>query len=137
MGKRYFGRYCLFAHVSATTTAAATAAATTTTTTTTTTGITTASTVTTFTTGQEKKQWRKGRAIISCYHSFAGNLFRVITSRALDTTLQHLYPQHPGQLSIPQLWRHLHQYIANLPPDITQPLVCLFNFNVRLSLPAF
>ena len=29
-----------------------------------------------------------------------------VSSRALDISLQHLYPQHPGQLSIPQPWHH-------------------------------
>ena len=48
----------------------------------------------------------------------AGNLLR-ITSRALDIILQHLFPQHPGQLSIPQLWRHFHSYLSQTPADIT------------------
>ena len=67
---------------------------------------------------KEKKQWHKGRTIISYYHSLAGNLLR-ITSRALDIILQHLYPQHPGQLSIPQLWQHFHTYLTQVPTDIT------------------
>ena len=33
------------------------------------------------------------------------------TSRALDITL-------PGQLSIPQLWRHFHTYLSQTPSDI-------------------
>ena len=64
------------------------------------------------------EQWQRGRAIISYYHSLAGNLLR-ITSRALDIILQHLYPQHPGKLSIPQLWQHFHAYLTQVPPDIT------------------
>ena len=67
---------------------------------------------------KEKKHWNKGCTIISYFQSLSGNLLR-ITSRALDTILQHLYPQHPGQLSIPQLWRHFHCYLADTPPDIT------------------
>ena len=66
---------------------------------------------------KEKKQWRKGRAIISYFQSLSGNLLR-ITSRALDIILQHLLPQHPGQLSIPQLWSHFHCYLTDTPPDI-------------------
>ena len=61
---------------------------------------------------KEKKQWQKGRTIISYFHSLSGNLLR-ITSRALDIILQHLFPQHPGQLSIPQLWRHFHCYLTH------------------------
>ena len=66
---------------------------------------------------QRKKQWQKGRTIISYFHSLSGNLLR-ITSRALDIILQHLSPQHPGQLSIPQLWRHFHCYLTHTPADI-------------------
>ena len=61
---------------------------------------------------KEKKHWQKGRTIISYFHSLSGNLLR-ITSRALDIILQHLFPQHPGQLSIPQLWRHFHCYLTH------------------------
>ena len=64
-----------------------------------------------------KKQWQKGHTIISYFHSLSGNLLR-ITSRALDIILQHLFPQHPGQLSIPQLWRHFHCYLTQTPTDI-------------------
>ena len=66
---------------------------------------------------KEKKHSRKGRTIISYYHSLAGNLL-CITSRAFDLILPHLYPQHPGQLSIPQLWQHFHAYLNNVPADI-------------------
>ena len=66
---------------------------------------------------KEKKQWSKGRTIISYFQSLSGNLLR-ITSRALDIILQHLLPQHPGQLSIPQLWSHFHCYLTDTPPDI-------------------
>ena len=67
---------------------------------------------------KEKKHWHKGRTIISYFQSLSGNLLR-ITSRALDIILQHLYPQHPGQLSIPQLWRHFHCYLTQTPSDIS------------------
>lgn len=80
---------------------------------------------------KEKKQWRKGRTIISYYHSLAGNLLR-ITSRALDIILQHLYPQQPGHLSIPQIWQRFHTHLAHVPADITlhatnDDLVGVFN----------
>ena len=65
-----------------------------------------------------KKQWQKGRAIVSYFHSMSGNLLR-ITSRALDITLQHLFPQHLGQLSISQLWRRFHCYLTQTPTDVT------------------
>ena len=67
---------------------------------------------------KEKKHWQKGRTIISYFQSLSGNLLR-ITSRALDIILQHLYPQHPGQMSIPQLWHHFHSYLTQTPPDIS------------------
>ena len=66
---------------------------------------------------KKKKHWRKGRTIISYFQSLSGNLLR-ITSRALDIILQHLFPQLPGQLSIPQLWSHFHCYLKDTPPDI-------------------
>ena len=50
-----------------------------------------------------KKQWKKGRTIISCYKSHYGPLLRV-TSNVLNTMTYRLLPQSPGQLSIPQLW---------------------------------
>ena len=64
-----------------------------------------------------KKQWQKGRTIISYFQSLSGNLLR-ITSRALDIVLQHIFPQHPGQLSIPQLWHHFHSYLTQTPTDV-------------------
>ena len=73
---------------------------------------------------KEKKHWQKGRTIISYFQSLSGNLLR-ITSRALDIILQHLYPQHPGQMSIPQLWHHFHtspkhhQTSHYMPPTMT------------------
>ena len=67
-----------------------------------------------------KKQWQKGRAIISCFQSLSGNLLR-ITSQALDIVLQHLFPQHPGQLSIPQLWHHFHSYLHATNDDLVVP----------------
>ena len=66
---------------------------------------------------KEKKHWRKGRTIISYFQSLSGNLLR-ITSRAVDIILQHLLPQLPGQMSIPQLWAHFHCYLTQTPPDI-------------------
>lgn len=47
---------------------------------------------------KEKKQWRKGRTIISYYRSLTGNLFRV-TSRALDTILRTPLPSKPRPTS--------------------------------------
>ena len=32
--------------------------------------------------------------------------------------LLHLLPQHPGQLSIPNLWQHLHNHFQTTPDDI-------------------
>ena len=60
---------------------------------------------------------RKGRAVISYFRSIAGALLRA-TSKALDIMLLHLLPQHPGQLSIPNLWKQLHTHFHTTPDDI-------------------
>ena len=66
---------------------------------------------------KQKKSWRKGRTVISYFRSIAGTLLRA-TSKALDIMLLHLLPQHPGQLSIPNLWQHLHNHLQTTPEDI-------------------
>ena len=66
---------------------------------------------------KQKKSWRKGRTVISYFRSIAGNLLRA-TSKALDIMLLHLLPQHPGQLSIPNLWQQLHTHFQDTPEDI-------------------
>ena len=54
--------------------------------------------------------------------------FTTETQQWLCTLIQHrkalaiplrLPTQHPGQLSIPQLWQHFHTYVAQVPTDIT------------------
>ena len=64
-----------------------------------------------------KKQWRKGRAIISYFKSYYGPLLRV-TSNVLNTMIHRLMPQSPGQLSIPQLWHHFHVYLHDAPDSV-------------------
>ena len=66
---------------------------------------------------KQKKSWRKGRTVISYFKSIAGTLLRA-TSKALDIMLLHLLPQHPGQLSIPNLWQQLHNHFQTTPDDI-------------------
>ena len=66
---------------------------------------------------KQKKSWRKGRTVISYFRFIAGTLLRA-TSKALDIMLLHLLPQHPGQLSIPNLWQHLHNHFQTTPEDI-------------------
>ena len=47
-------------------------------------------------------------------HSLPSHLLTSLP--ALGTMLQHLLLQHPGQrLSIPQLWRRFHNYLAHTP----------------------
>ena len=69
---------------------------------------------------KQKKSWRKGRAAISYFRSIAGTLLRA-TSKALDIVLLKLLPQRPGQLSIPNLWKHLHTHFSNTPHDLISP----------------
>lgn len=83
---------------------------------------------------KQKKSWRKGRAVISYFRSIAGTLLRA-TSKALDIMFLQLLPQHPGQLSIPNLWKQLHhQFTHTHTPDdihltaINDDLVGFFNW---------
>ena len=48
-----------------------------------------------------KKQWKKGHTIISYFKSHYGPLLRVTSN--------------VGQLSIPQLWHHFHDYLQHTP----------------------
>ena len=64
-----------------------------------------------------KKQWRKGRTIISYSKSCYGPLLRV-TSNVLNTMIYRLLPQSPGQLSTPQLWNHFHDYLQHTPVSV-------------------
>ena len=64
-----------------------------------------------------KKQWKKGRTIISYFKSYYGPLLRV-PSNVLNTMIHRLLPQSPGQLSIPQLWHHFHDHLHHTPDHV-------------------
>ena len=58
-----------------------------------------------------KKQWTKGHTIISYFQFHYGTLL-------INTMIFRLLPQAPGQLSIPQLWHHFHDYLHHTPDHI-------------------
>ena len=66
-----------------------------------------------------KKQWTKGRTIISYFQSHYGVLLRA-TYTVLNTMIFRLLPQAPGQLSIPQLWHHIELHAVGFFNSVPQ-----------------
>ena len=58
---------------------------------------------------KRKKQWAKGRTLISYYKSYQAKLLKA-TSRALDSICRQVWSQDLGQLSTPQIWSKVHAY---------------------------
>eukprot|EP00438_Fugacium_kawagutii_P032670 Skav216066 [mRNA] locus=scaffold2261:170570:172063:- [translate_table: standard] len=80
---------------------------------------------------KRKKQWPKGRTLISYFQAFASTLLKA-ASRALDSMLQETWPQIMGQLSTPQIWQRVHQLFTETDPAvhlvaINDDLVGFFN----------
>ena len=67
---------------------------------------------------KRKKQWLKGRTLISYFQSFQGKLLKAV-SKAIDSMLQQQWPQTAGQLSTPQIWQQLHTFLQATPAEIT------------------
>ena len=57
---------------------------------------------------KRKKMFNKGRTLISYFGSRYGKLMQA-TARTLDTMCVMLWPQEAGQLSVPEIWKHIHQ----------------------------
>ena len=57
---------------------------------------------------KRKKMFNKGRTLISYFGSRYGKLMQA-TARTLDTMCVMLWPQEAGQLSVPAIWKHIHQ----------------------------
>ena len=80
---------------------------------------------------KKKKQFQKGRTLISYYNSRYGRLLQV-TARTLDSMLLQLWPQNMGQLAVPQIWSRIHAFFNDAPTeftfgDINDDLVGFFN----------
>ena len=67
---------------------------------------------------KRKKQWLKGRTLISYFQSFQGKLLKAV-SKAIDSMLQQQWQQTAGQLSTPQIWQKLHTFLQTTPAEIT------------------
>ena len=65
----------------------------------------------------EKKQFKKGRTLISYFRSRYGRLLQV-TARTIDSMLLQLWPQTMGQLAVPQIWQTVHHFLSDTPLDI-------------------
>ena len=80
---------------------------------------------------KKKKQFLKGRTLISYYNSRFGRLLQV-TARTLDSMVLQLWPQSMGQLAVPQIWSRIHTFFRDTPTDfvlanINDDLVGFFN----------
>ena len=80
---------------------------------------------------KKKKQFLKGRTLISYYNSRYGRLLQV-TARTLDSMLLQLWPQAMGQLAVPQIWSRIHTFFNDASTEfildnINDDLVGFFN----------
>ena len=67
---------------------------------------------------KKKKQFLKGRTLISYYNSRYGRLLQV-TARTLDSMLLQLWPQSMGQLAVPQIWSRIHAFFRETSTEFT------------------
>lgn len=87
---------------------------------------------------KRKKMFNKGRTLISYLGSRYGKLMQA-TARTLDTMCVMLWPQEAGQLSVPEIWKHVHQQSSQTDDDIqfaaiNDDLVGFFNSVPRSRL---
>ena len=75
-----------------------------------------------FTFLKSKKNWNKGRTIISYRKSTLAKLLQA-KSIALDTILKQTWPAGPGNPTTPAIWAQLHDYLAHIPPETSLSLI--------------
>ena len=66
---------------------------------------------------KQKKQWAKGRTIISYRNSTLARLLKAVAI-ALDTMVKQTWPSAPGNASTPELWKALHTYMHTTSTSI-------------------
>ena len=66
---------------------------------------------------KQKKQWAKGRTIISYRNSTLARLLKAVAI-ALDTMVRQTWPSAPGNASTPELWKALHNYMHTTSTSI-------------------
>ena len=66
---------------------------------------------------KRKKQFKKGRTLISYFRSRYGRLLQV-TARTIDSMLLQLWPQTMGQLAVPQIWQTVHRFLSDTSLDV-------------------
>lgn len=71
---------------------------------------------------KRKKQFQKGRTLISYFQSFPGTLLKS-TGRAIDSMLLQTYEYETGQQSLPKIWQSLHKYFSNIPDELSLHVV--------------
>ena len=67
---------------------------------------------------KRKKQFLKGRTLISYFRSYYAVLMQV-TARTIDSMCVQLWPQTFGQLSVPNIWRAIHEHFTVASEEIT------------------
>ena len=78
-----------------------------------------------------KKQFKKGRTIISYKGSTYANLLKY-AANALEAMLKQVWPQSLGQYSIPEIWKATHMYFQTVPEEtdlhtLNDDLIGFFN----------
>ena len=82
---------------------------------------------------KRKKQWQKGRTLISYFQSFQGKLLKAV-SKALGSMLQQQWTQTAGQLSTSQIWKKIHSFLQDTPAEIM--LGCINDDLIGFSTPS-
>ena len=67
---------------------------------------------------KRKKQFLKGRTLISYFRSYYAVLMQV-TARTIDSMCVQLWPQTFGQLSVPNIWRAIDEHFTVASEEIT------------------
>ena len=66
---------------------------------------------------KRKKLFQKGRTLISYFRSYYGILMQA-TARTIDSMCVQLWPQSFGQLSVPNIWRCMHNHFSATDPSV-------------------
>ena len=66
---------------------------------------------------KRKKLFQKGRTLISYFRSYYGILMQA-TAQTIDSMCVQLWPQSFGQLSVPNIWRCMHNHFSATDPSV-------------------
>ena len=66
---------------------------------------------------KRKKDWQKGRTLMSYFQSYQSTLLKA-TARCLDSMLREVWPQQLGQQSVPKIWNTIHSAFREIPEEV-------------------